>query len=50
LRITVSWTLAFLGAVAPFAAIAAILGYAIYRARRWMTRRRPAAETASPDN
>jgi Domain of unknown function (DUF4349) len=50
LRITVSWTLAFLGAAAPFTAIAAIVGYAIYRARRWMARRRPVAETASPDN
>jgi len=50
LRITVSWTLAFLGAVAPFAAIAAIVGYAIYRARRRMLRRRPVAEPASPEN
>jgi Domain of unknown function (DUF4349) len=50
LRITVSWTLAFLGAVAPFAAIAAIVGYAIYRARRRMLRRRPAAGQASPEN
>jgi len=43
LRITVSWTLAFLGAIAPFAAIVAIAGYAVYRGRRWLTRRRPAA-------
>jgi Domain of unknown function (DUF4349) len=50
LRITVSWTLAFLGAVAPFAAIAAIVGYAIYRARRRMLRHRPVAEQASPEN
>ena len=42
LTVTVAWTLAFLGAIAPFAAIAAIAGYAIYRARRWMIRRRPA--------
>ena len=41
LKVTLSWTLAFLGAIAPFAAIAAIAGYAIYRARRWMIRRRP---------
>ena len=43
LRITVSWTLAFLGAVAPFAAVAAIAGYVIYRGRRWAARRRRVA-------
>jgi len=43
LRITVSWTLAFLGAIAPFAAIAAIAGYVIYRGRRRLIRRGPAA-------
>ena len=41
LRITVSWTLAFLGAIAPFAAILAFAGYVIYRSRRWLIRRRP---------
>jgi hypothetical protein len=50
LRVTVSWTLAFLGAIAPFAAIAALAGYVTYRARRWLTRRRPAAQPASPKN
>jgi hypothetical protein len=50
LRITVSWTLAFLGAIAPFAAIAVIAGYVIYRSRRWLVRRRPAAQTASPES
>ena len=50
LRITVSWTLAFLGAIAPFAAIVAIAGYAVYRGRRWLTRRRPAAQPAAPDS
>jgi hypothetical protein len=50
LKVTLSWTLAFLGAVAPFAAIAAIAGYAIYRARRWMIRRRPAPRPAAPEN
>ena len=50
LRVTLSWTLAFLGAIAPFAAIAAIAGYAIYRARRWMIRRRPAPRPAAPEN
>jgi hypothetical protein len=50
LRVTLSWTLAFLGAIAPFAAIAAIAGYAIYRTRRWMLRRRPAPRPAAPEN
>jgi hypothetical protein len=50
LRVTLSWTLAFLGAIAPFAAVAAIAGYAIYRARRWMIRRRPAPRPVAPEN
>jgi len=50
LKMSLSWTLAFLGAVAPFAVIAAIAGYAIYRARRWMLRRRPAPHPAAPEN
>jgi hypothetical protein len=50
LKVTLSWTLAFLGAIAPFAALAAIAGYAIYRARRWMIRRRPAPRPAAPEN
>jgi hypothetical protein len=50
LRITVSWTLAFLGAIAPFAAIVAIAGYVIYRGRRWLVRRRPAAKSAAPES
>jgi hypothetical protein len=50
LRITVSWTLAFLGALAPFAIIAAIALYVIYRGRRWVMRRRPAARPAAPEN
>jgi hypothetical protein len=50
LRITVAWTLAFLGALAPFAVVAAIAGFAIYRGRRWVMRRRPAAQHASPEN
>jgi hypothetical protein len=49
LRVTVSWTLAFLGAVAPFAVILAVAGYAAYRGRRWLTGRKPAAKTASPE-
>jgi hypothetical protein len=50
LKVTLSWTLAFLGAIAPFAAVAAVAGYAIYRARRWMIRRRPAPRPAAPEN
>jgi Domain of unknown function (DUF4349) len=50
LEVTVSWALAFLGAIAPFAVIAALAGYAIYRARRRMTRRRPAPRPAAPEN
>jgi hypothetical protein len=50
LKVSLSWALAFLGAIAPFAAIVAIAGYAIYRARRSMLRRRPAPRPAAPDN
>ncbi len=50
LRITVSWTLAFLGAIAPFAIVLAVAGYLVYRGRRWLTRRRPAAGPASPES
>jgi hypothetical protein len=50
LRVTVSWTLAFLGAVAPFAAIVAVAGFVIYRGRRWVLHRRPATQPASPEN
>jgi len=50
LRVTVSWTLAFLGAIAPFAAIAAIAGYVIYRGRRRLIRRRPTAQSASGES
>jgi len=48
LKVTLSWTLAFLGAIAPFAAIAAVAGYVIYRGRRWFIRRKPAPRTARP--
>ena len=50
LRITVDWTLAFLGAIAPFAAAAAVIGFVIYRGRRWLLRRRPTTRPASQDN
>ena len=50
LRVTVSWVLAFLGVVVPFAAVAALAGFAVYQGRRWLIRRRPAARPASPEN
>jgi len=50
LRIAMSWTFAFIGAIAPFAAIAAIAGYVIYRGRRWLIRRRPTAQSASGES
>ena len=50
LKVSLSWALAFLGAIAPFAAVAAIAGYAIYRARRWVLRRRPAPRPAAPES
>jgi Domain of unknown function (DUF4349) len=49
-RVAVSWTLALLGALAPFAAVAALAGYVIYRGRRWVMRRRPATRSASPES
>src|SRR6476646_7445081 len=49
LRIAVSWMLAFLGAIAPFAVVLAGAGYLIYRGRRWLSRRRPATGPASPE-
>ena len=50
LKVSLSWTLAFIGAIAPFAAIAAIAAFAVYRARRWMIRRRPTPRPAAPEN
>jgi len=50
LRIAVSWTLALLGALAPFAAVAALAVFVIYRGRRWVIRRRPGARAASPES
>ena len=50
LRITVSWTLAFLGAIAPFAVVLAAAGYLVYRGRRWRTGRRPVAGPPSPES
>jgi len=49
-RVAVSWTLALLGALAPFAAVAALAVFVIYRGRRWVIRRRPAARPASPES
>jgi Domain of unknown function (DUF4349) len=50
LRIAVSWTLAFLGAITPFAVVLAVGGYLAYRGRRRLARRRPAAGPASPES
>jgi Domain of unknown function (DUF4349) len=50
LRVAVSWTLAFLGAIAPFAVVLAVAGYVVYRGRRWLARRRPAGGPASPES
>ena len=50
LRVTVDWTLAFLGAVAPFAVVAAVVAFVIFRGRRWLLRRRPTARPASQDS
>ena len=50
LRVAVSWTLAFLGAIAPFAVVLAIAGYVVHRGRRWLIRRRPAAGPATPES
>jgi hypothetical protein len=50
LRVTVSWALAFLGAIAPFAVILAVAGYVVYRGRRWLIHRRPTAGPASPES
>jgi hypothetical protein len=50
LRIAFAWTLAVLGAVAPFAAVAAIVGYAVRRGRRWVLRRRPATSPTAPES
>ena len=50
LRITVSWTLAFLGAIAPFVVIAAVVAFVFFRGRRWLNRRRPTAQPAAPEN
>jgi hypothetical protein len=50
LRITVSWTLAFLGALAPFAAIGALAFYLVFRSRRWLIRRRLPGRPAAPES
>ena len=48
-RVALSWLLAITGAVVPFAAAVAVLGYLAYRVRRWVAARgggRPAADSA----
>jgi len=49
LRIAVSWTLALLGALAPFAAIGALALYLVFRGRRWVLRRRVRAHPAAQE-
>jgi len=49
LRVATSWTLALLGALAPFAVVGALAVFVIYRVRRWVIRRRSAARPASPE-
>jgi hypothetical protein len=49
LRVTVSWLLAALGAVAPIAVALALAGYLGYRARRWLLRRRASATAPAGD-
>jgi len=49
-RVAVSWALALLGTLAPFAAVAALAVYVIYRGRRWAIRRRPAGQPTSPES
>jgi len=49
LRVTVSWLIVVLGAIAPFGLAAALLGFLVYRAVRWFARRRPRPQAAPPD-
>jgi Domain of unknown function (DUF4349) len=41
LRVVLTWTIAGIAAIAPFALILAVAGFLVYRGRRWMMRRRP---------
>src|ERR1700677_1364698 len=43
LLVALTWTLAILGAIAPFAAILAVAGFLVYRGRRWALHRHPTA-------
>jgi Domain of unknown function (DUF4349) len=46
-RVALSWLLAIIGAIAPFAAVVAAGGFAGYRVRRWVTARARAAGAGS---
>ena len=50
LRIAVSWTLAFLGAIAPFAVVLAVAGYVVHRGRRWLISRRAVHAPPTPES
>jgi hypothetical protein len=49
-RTTVSWLLAIIGAVAPFAVIIALIAGLAYWARRWLTRRGRRAGSSAADS
>jgi hypothetical protein len=49
-RTALSWLLAIIGAIAPFAAVIAVLGALGYWGRRWLARRGSAAQNASGES
>ncbi len=49
LRVTVTWTLAVLGAAAPFLAVIALVAYLAYQGRRRLIRRRAHPQPTAPE-
>jgi hypothetical protein len=49
LRVTVTWTLAVLGAAAPFLAVIALVAYLAYQGRRRLFRRRTHPQPTAPE-
>jgi hypothetical protein len=49
LRVTVTWTLAVLGAAAPFLVVIALVAYLAYQSRRRLTRRRTHPQPTAPE-